>query len=150
MIFTDSADVRIDADHDMRFDIQGNRFIVSLIHKDNKNTIIPTIASTAQECLTHAITNISNFYFSVSGDSACNRDLPFTIQIGIPCGTDLCFFDHTLSAKEWICPEHKTKHKTNDVSIWFADKVYLFVYTILTSLLNDMVFVLILEYVNLS
>ncbi|VDI06772.1 Hypothetical predicted protein, partial [Mytilus galloprovincialis] len=95
MIFTDSADVRIDADHDMRFDIQGNRFIVSLIHKDNKNTIIPTIASTAQECLTHAITNISNFYFSVSGDSACNRDLPFTIQIGIPCGTDLCFFDHT-------------------------------------------------------
>ncbi|VDI50421.1 Hypothetical predicted protein [Mytilus galloprovincialis] len=124
MIFTDSADVRIDADHDMRFDIQGNRFIVSLIHKDNKNTIIPTIASTAQECLTHAITNISNFYFSVSGDSACNRDLPFTIQIGIPCGTDLCFFDHTLSAKEWICPEHKTKHKTNDVSIWFADKLH--------------------------
>ncbi|VDI47625.1 Hypothetical predicted protein [Mytilus galloprovincialis] len=124
MIFTDSADVRIDADHDMRFDIQGNRFIVSLIHKDNKNTIIPTIASTAQECLTHAITNISNFYFSVSGDSACNRDLPFTIQIGIPCGTDLCFFDHTLSSKEWICPEHKTKHKTNDVSKWFADKLH--------------------------
>ncbi|CAG2210103.1 unnamed protein product [Mytilus edulis] len=112
MIFTDSADVKIDGDHDMRFDIQGNRFIVSLIHKDNKSSIIPTIASTAQECLTHAITNISNFYFSVSGDSACNRDLPFTIQIGIPCGTDLCFFDHTLSSKEWICPEHKTKHKT--------------------------------------
>ncbi|CAG2193013.1 unnamed protein product [Mytilus edulis] len=91
MIFTDSADVKIDGDHDMRFDIQGNRFIVSLIHKDNKSSIIPTIASTAQECLTHAITNISNFYFSVSGDSACNRDLPFTIQIGIPCGTALCF-----------------------------------------------------------
>ncbi|VDI46874.1 Hypothetical predicted protein [Mytilus galloprovincialis] len=124
MIFTDSADVKIDGDHDMRFDIQRNRFIVSLIHKDNKSSIIPTIASTAQECLTHAITNISNFYFSVSGDSACNRDLPFTIQIGIPCGTDLCFFDHTLSAKEWICPEHKTKHKTNDVSIWFADKLH--------------------------
>ncbi|VDI76438.1 Hypothetical predicted protein [Mytilus galloprovincialis] len=123
MLFTDSADVKIDGDHDMRFDIQGNRFIVSLTHKVNKTSIIPTIASTAQECLTHAITNISNFYFSVSEDSDCTRDLPFTIQIGIACGTDLCFFDHTLSSKEWICPEHKTKHKTNDVSIWFADKL---------------------------
>ncbi|CAG2194354.1 unnamed protein product [Mytilus edulis] len=124
MIFTDSADVKINEDHDMRFDIQGNRFIVTVSHKETKTSIVPSIASTAQECLTHAITNISNFYFSVSGDSACNRDLPFTIQIGIPCRTDLCFFDHTLSAKEWICPEHKTKHKTNDVSIWFADKLH--------------------------
>ncbi|XP_063438361.1 uncharacterized protein LOC134719286 [Mytilus trossulus] len=125
MIFTDSADVRIDRDHDMRFDIQGNRFIVSLIHKDTKISIIPTIASTAQECLTHAITNISNFYFSVSEDSDCTRDLPFNIQMGIACGSDLCFFDHTLSSNmEWTCPEHKTKHKTKDVSIWFADKLH--------------------------
>ncbi|XP_052096628.1 uncharacterized protein LOC127731828 [Mytilus californianus] len=125
MIFTDSADVRIDGEHDMRFDIQGNRFIVSLSHKENKISIVPTIASTAQECLTHAITNISNFYFSVSEDSACTRDVPFIIQIGIVCGTDLCFFDHTLSSKEeWTCPEHKTRHNTNAVSIWFADKLH--------------------------
>ncbi|XP_063438359.1 uncharacterized protein LOC134719284 [Mytilus trossulus] len=124
MIFTDSADVKIDGDHDMRFDIQGNRFIVTLSHKEKNISIVPSIASTAQECLTHAITNISNFYFSVSEDSTCNRDLPFTIQIGIPCGTDLCFFDHTLSSKkEWKCPDHNIKHKTNIVSIWFADKL---------------------------
>ncbi|XP_052096542.1 uncharacterized protein LOC127731746 [Mytilus californianus] len=125
MLFTDSADVTIDGEHDMRFDIRGNRFIVSLSHKENKISIVPTIASTAQECLTHAITNISNFYFSVSEDSDCTRDLPFTIQIGIVCGTDLCFFDHTLSSKEeWTCTEHKIKHKTNAVSIWFADKLH--------------------------
>ncbi|XP_063437036.1 uncharacterized protein LOC134718447 [Mytilus trossulus] len=124
MIFTDSADVKIDGDHDMRFDIQGNRFIVTLSHTEKNISIVPSIASTAQECLTHAITNISNFYFSVSEDSTCNRDLPFTIQIGIPCGTDLCFFDHTLSSKkEWKCPDHNIKHKTNIVSIWFADKL---------------------------
>ncbi|XP_076082245.1 uncharacterized protein LOC143052948 [Mytilus galloprovincialis] len=124
MIFTDSADVQIDGDHDMRFDIQGNRFIVTLSNKEKKISIIPSIASTAQECLTHAITNISNFYFSLSEDSTCNRDLPFTIQIGIPCGTDLCFFDHTLSSKkEWKCPDHNIKHNTNIVSIWFADKL---------------------------
>ncbi|VDH95042.1 Hypothetical predicted protein [Mytilus galloprovincialis] len=125
MIFTDSADVKIDEDHDMRFDIQGNRFIVTVSHKETKTSIVPSIASTAQECLTHAITNISNFYFSVSEDSNCTRDLPFNIQMGIACGTDLCFFDHTLSSKEeWTCPEHKTKHKTKDVSIWFADKLH--------------------------
>ncbi|XP_063438355.1 uncharacterized protein LOC134719280 [Mytilus trossulus] len=124
MIFTDSADVKIDGDHDMRFDIQGNRFIVTLSHTEKNISIVPSIASTAQECLTHAITNISNFYFSVSEDSTCNRDLPFTIQIGIPCGTELCFFDHTLSSKkEWKCPDHNIKHKTNIVSIWFADKL---------------------------
>ncbi|XP_071138919.1 uncharacterized protein [Mytilus edulis] len=125
MIFTDSADVQIDGDHDMRFDIQGNRFIVSLSHQEKKISIVPSIASTSQECLTHAITNISNFYFSVSEDSACDRDLPFTIQIGIPCGRDLCFFDHILSSKgEWKCPDHNTKHKTKLVSKWFADKLH--------------------------
>ncbi|XP_071153678.1 uncharacterized protein [Mytilus edulis] len=125
MIFRDSADVTIDGEHDMRFDIQRNRFIVSLSHNENKISIVPTIASTAQECLTHAITNISNFYFSVSEDSDCNRDLPFSIQIGIVCGTDLCFFDHTLSSnKEWKCPDHNTIHKTDIVSRWFADKLY--------------------------
>ncbi|CAC5400114.1 unnamed protein product [Mytilus coruscus] len=83
MIFTDSADVTTDNVHNMRIDIQGNRFIVSLSHKESKISIVPTIASTAQECLTHAITNISNFYFSVSDNSDCTRDLPFTIQIGL-------------------------------------------------------------------
>ncbi|CAG2238460.1 unnamed protein product [Mytilus edulis] len=123
MIFTDSADVTIDNEHDMRIDIQGNRIIVSLSHKESQNSIVPTIASTAQECLTHAITRISNFYFSVSEDSDCTRDLPFTIQIGIVCGSDLCFFDHMLRSKEeWTCPDHNRIHKTNSVSRWFADK----------------------------
>ncbi|VDH98995.1 Hypothetical predicted protein [Mytilus galloprovincialis] len=113
MIFTDSADVTIDNEHDMRIDIQGNRIIVSLSHKESQISIVHTIASTAQECLTHAITNISNFYFSVSDDSDCTRDLPFTIQIGIVCGSDLCFFDHMLRSKEeWTCPDHNRIHKT--------------------------------------
>ncbi|XP_052080427.1 uncharacterized protein LOC127718447 [Mytilus californianus] len=125
MIFTDSADVTIDNEHDMRIDIQGNRFIVSLSHKESQISIVPTIASTAQECLTHAITNISNFYCSVSDDSDCTRDLPFTIQIGIVCGSDLCFFDHMLrSKKEWTCPDHNRIHKTYIVSRWFADKLH--------------------------
>ncbi|CAG2249856.1 unnamed protein product [Mytilus edulis] len=125
MIFTDSADVTIDNEHDMRIDIQGNRIIVSLSHKESQISIVPTIASTAQECLTHAITNISNFYFSVSDDSDCTRDLPFTIQIGIVCGSDLCFFDHMLRSKEeWTCPDHNRIHKTNIVSRWFADKLH--------------------------
>ncbi|XP_076088218.1 uncharacterized protein LOC143058629 [Mytilus galloprovincialis] len=124
MIFTDSADVTIDTEHDMRIDIQGNRIIVSLSHKESQISIVPTIASTAQECLTHAITRISNFYFSVSEDSGCTRDLPFTIQIGIVCGSDLCFFDHMLRSKEeWTCPDHNRIHKTNSVSRWFADKL---------------------------
>ncbi|VDI02013.1 Hypothetical predicted protein [Mytilus galloprovincialis] len=127
MIFTDSADVTIDNDHDMRIDIQGNRIIVSLSHKESQISIVHTIASTAQECLTHAITNISNFYFSVSDDSDCTRDLPFTIQIGIVCGSGLCFFDHTLrsnmSKEEWTCHDHNKIHKTNIVSKWFADKL---------------------------
>ncbi|CAC5412535.1 unnamed protein product [Mytilus coruscus] len=60
----------------------------------------------------------------ITEDSACTIDLPFTIQIGIVCGTDLCFFDHKLSSKsEWTCPDHKRKHKTDIVSRWFADKL---------------------------
>ncbi|CAG2248167.1 unnamed protein product [Mytilus edulis] len=91
LLFTDSADVCIDAQHDMRFDIQRNKLIITLSHKKIKTAIVSTIASTAQECLSHAITQISNFYFSVTEDSACTIDLPFTTQIGIVCGTNLCF-----------------------------------------------------------
>ncbi|XP_063440026.1 uncharacterized protein LOC134721151 [Mytilus trossulus] len=124
LLFTDSADVCIDAQHDMRFDIQRNKLIITLSHKKIKTAIVSTIASTAQECLTHAITQISNFYFSVTEDSACTIDLPFTTQIGIVCGTNLCFFDHRVSSKdEWICPDHKRKHKTDVVSRWFSDKL---------------------------
>ncbi|CAC5412533.1 unnamed protein product [Mytilus coruscus] len=124
MLFTDSADVSIDKEHEMRFDLQRNKLIITLSHKTSHTSIVSTIASTAQECLTHAITQISNFYFSVTDDSDCTIYLPFTIQIGIVCGTDLCFFDHTVSSKgEWICPYHKRKHKTDVVSRWFSDKL---------------------------
>ncbi|VDI01153.1 Hypothetical predicted protein [Mytilus galloprovincialis] len=69
-------------------------------------------------------TFISIWKLRVSAKSSRLMIFTDSADIGIPCGTDLCFFDHTLSAKEWICPEHKTKHKTNDVSIWFADKLH--------------------------
>ncbi|XP_063442202.1 uncharacterized protein LOC134722511 [Mytilus trossulus] len=124
LLFTDSADVSIDEEHDMRFDIQRNKLIITLSHKKMKTSIVSTIASTAQECLTHAITQISKFYFSVTEDSDCPLDLPFTTQVGIVCGTDLCFLDHTLLSKdEWICQDHNRKHETDIVSRWFADKV---------------------------
>ncbi|XP_063406280.1 uncharacterized protein LOC134690235 [Mytilus trossulus] len=124
LLFTDSADVSIDEEHDMRFDIQRNKLIITLSHKKIKTSIVSTIASTAQECLTHAITQISKFYFSVTEDSDFSLDLPFTTQVGIVCGTDLCFFDHTcLSKDEWICQDHKRKHKTDIASRWFSDKV---------------------------
>ncbi|XP_052061242.1 uncharacterized protein LOC127701418 isoform X4 [Mytilus californianus] len=124
MLFTDSADVSIDKEHDMRFDLQKNKLIITLSHNTSRTSIVSTIASTAQECLTHAITQISNFYFSVTEDSACTLDLPFTIQIGIVCDGNLCFFDHKFSSMdEWICPDHIRKHKTYIVSRWFADKL---------------------------
>ncbi|CAG2231739.1 unnamed protein product [Mytilus edulis] len=124
LLFTDSADVSIDEEHDMRFDIQRNKLIITLSHKTMKTSIVSTIASTAQECLTHAITQISKFYFSVTEDSDCSLDLPFTTQVGIVCGTTLCFLDHTcLSKDEWICQDHNRKHKTDIASRWFADKV---------------------------
>lgn len=126
LLFTDSADVNIDEDHDMRFDIQRNKLIITLSHKKIQTSIVSTIASTAQECLTHAITQISKFYFSVTEDSDCSLDLPFTTQVGIVCGTDLCFFDHTcLSKDEWICQDHNKKHRTDIASRWFADKVFI-------------------------
>ncbi|VDI40873.1 Hypothetical predicted protein [Mytilus galloprovincialis] len=60
----------------------------------------------------------------INHDRSIHLAYRFKEEIGIPCGTDLCFFDHTLSSKkEWKCPDHNIKHKTNIVSIWFADKL---------------------------
>ncbi|OPL33115.1 neuralized pats1, partial [Mytilus galloprovincialis] len=69
-------------------------------------------------------TFISIWKLRVSSKSSRLMIFTDSADIGIPCGTDLCFFDHTLSSKkEWKCPDHNIKHNTNIVSIWFADKL---------------------------
>lgn len=131
MFFNDLAIVTIDSSHDVAVQVETNRVIVSLIHAKTKEDIIPTLASSLQECLTAAIVRISEFYSVLSEDIKPAKDgtvLPFNIEFGVFCKSKMCFFDHnemSLSTDEavWICKKHKQRHATKYLSAWFSSKV---------------------------
>ncbi|VDI71687.1 Hypothetical predicted protein [Mytilus galloprovincialis] len=68
MLFSDLAVIELDICHDVAVQVRENRVIVSLIHAKTKDDIIPTLASSLQECLTVAIERISEFYSTLSED----------------------------------------------------------------------------------
>lgn len=135
MLFNDLAVVNIDSCHDVAVQVKTNRVIVSLIHSKTKEHIIPTLASSLQECMTAAIVRISEFYSMLSKDvksSNVNYCIPFEqnveIEFGVICKSEMCFFKHTelLSSTEepiWICKKHNQQHTTKYLTVWFSEKV---------------------------
>ncbi|CAG2249861.1 unnamed protein product [Mytilus edulis] len=92
MLFSDLAVVEVDDKHDVAVQVIENRVVVSLIHADKKEHIVPTIATSVQECLTAAIHRISEFYSTLSADSFATDQrsdlhivMPFEIEFGVHC-----------------------------------------------------------------
>lgn len=131
MLFSDLAVVNIDNFHDIAVQVETKRVIVSLIHANTKDDIVPTIASSLQECMTAAIDRISEFYSTLSEDvklKNCNSTMPFNIEFGVFCNSGICFFAHNeipLSNDEpmWICQKHKQQHQIKTYTAWFSEKV---------------------------
>ncbi|XP_052098003.1 uncharacterized protein LOC127732858 [Mytilus californianus] len=130
MLFSDLAVVQIDSLHDLAVQVKTNRLIVSLIHAKAKEEIIPTLASSLQECLTSAIVRITEFYSTLASDvksADVNSVIPFKIEFGVFCNSDICFFSHNempLSTDDpvWICKKHKQRHATKGLTAWFSEK----------------------------
>ncbi|CAC5384662.1 unnamed protein product [Mytilus coruscus] len=131
MLFSDLAVFKVDNFHDVAVQVKTKRVIVSLIHANSKGDIIPTLASSLQECLTAAIIRISEFYSMLSEDvtsTHVNSIIPFKIEFGVFCKSDLCSFNHNeipLSTDEliWICKKHKLRHAVKSLTAWFSEKV---------------------------
>lgn len=146
MIFTDLAVVSIDAKHSVAVRAEGDRLIISLIHYDGKNKIVPTIASSIQECLTASIHRITEFYSLAMDDEQKSPDMtnlreyPFKIDFGVHCGStilnlfrskletpSICFFHHSKMQcsfdQTYKCLIHGKKHDVRLLKCWFADKV---------------------------
>lgn len=131
MLFSDLAVVKVDNSHDVAVQVKTNRLIVSLIHAKKKEEIFPTLASSLQECMTAAIVRISEFYSMLAEETKpndVNSGIPFSIEFGVFCKEDLCFFNHnevSLSCDEplWFCKIHKQRHETKCLTAWFSEKV---------------------------
>lgn len=130
MLFSDLAVVKIDNFHDVAVQVKTNKIIVSLIHAKTKEDIIPTLASSLQECLTATIVGISKFYSKLSEGVPSQNEksaVPFNIEFGVFCESDMCFFNHnemSMSTGEpiWMCKKHKQRHTIKFLSIWFSEK----------------------------
>lgn len=131
MLFSDLAVVKVDNSHDVAVQLKTNRLIVSLIHAKKKEEISPTVASSLQECMTAAIVRISEFYSMLTEDTEpkdVNSSLPFSIEFGVFCKDDLCFFNQnevhlSCDKPQWICKRHKQRHDTKCLTAWFSEKV---------------------------
>lgn len=131
MLFNDLAVLEVDSCHDIAVQVKTNRIIVSLVHANKKEDIIPILASSIQECLTAAIVRISEFYSRLSEDvevSASNNSvLPFKIEFGVFCKSEICFFKHneissSTGEPTWICKTHNQRHMTKSINAWFSEK----------------------------
>ncbi|CAC5361826.1 unnamed protein product [Mytilus coruscus] len=132
MLFSDLAVVEVDDKHDVAVQVIENRVIVSLIHAETKEHIVPTIATSVQECLTAAVHRISEFYSTLSADSSTTDKrselhmvMPFEIEFGVHCKKTLCFFLHNKipTATKWQCSEHKVYHDVSCLKLWFSEKI---------------------------
>lgn len=151
-MFTDSAIVIVDKCHELFVYADGKRLVLELVHSTNKKSIIATVASSVQECLTRSIIEISKFYWSATDSTSsaesessimktipefsrvCDetsirkqkRIIPYTIEFGVECTSGLCFFHHNIATEiqnyRWKCPKHKKSHDTSELRLWFAEK----------------------------
>ncbi|VDI13621.1 Hypothetical predicted protein, partial [Mytilus galloprovincialis] len=131
MLFSDLVVVEVDDNHDVAVQVIESRVVVSLIHADKKEHIVPTIATSVQECLTAAIHRISEFYSTLSADSfgtdkisELHMVMPFEIEFGVYCKKSSCFFPHDKipTAAKWLCSEHKVYHDVSYLKLWFSEK----------------------------
>lgn len=142
MLFSDLAVVEVDSKHDVAVQVIENRVVVSLIHLKNKEDIIPTLASSVQECLTAAVHRISEFYSTLSADINTKEErpeshmvMPFEIEFGICCqkkslsyfphdNKSLCYIPHDrLPDHKWRCEKHKKDNDVKCIKLWLSDKV---------------------------
>ncbi|VDI39870.1 Hypothetical predicted protein [Mytilus galloprovincialis] len=120
--------VEVGNSHEIAVQVKGNRVVVSLVHTVNKKNIIPTLASSIQECLTTAMFGICQFYSTLSdaqNSFSKHQAMPFEIELGVFCKSDICFFHHNeiRPNSPWFCSQHRKKNEVGYLQAWFSEKV---------------------------
>ncbi|CAG2219969.1 unnamed protein product [Mytilus edulis] len=124
MLFSDLTVVQVDPSHDVAVQVRGNRVVVSFVHAVKKENIIPTLASSIQECLTNAMLGICQFYSTLS-DARNSQSMPFEIEFGVFCKSNICFFHHNEIRlnSPWFCSQHRRNHEdVGYLQAWFSEK----------------------------
>ncbi|XP_052076240.1 uncharacterized protein LOC127714238 [Mytilus californianus] len=126
MLFSDLYVVEVDNSHDIVLQVKGNRVVVSLVHAVNKKNIITTLASSIQECLTTAMHGICEFYSTLSDaqNSSEHQPMPFEIEFGVFCKSDICYFHHKEIRlnSPWFCSQHRKNNEVGYLQAWFSEK----------------------------
>ncbi|XP_063413910.1 uncharacterized protein LOC134696182 [Mytilus trossulus] len=126
MLFRDLYVVETGNSHEIAVQVKGNRVVVSLVHTVNKENIIPTLASSIQECLTTSMHGVCEFYSTLSDSqtSSEHQPMPFKIEFGVFCKSDICFFHHNEIRlnSPWFCSQHSKNNEVGFLQAWFSEK----------------------------
>ncbi|XP_076073079.1 uncharacterized protein LOC143044801 [Mytilus galloprovincialis] len=115
----------VSEDIELRIWIEDNRVMVFMANQSSLLSISPDIAASVQECLTRNIESSLLFHCKSFGRKIAPSKVAdlYTIEVGIPCGSDICFIpsQDALKIDNWKCRKEK-QHDTRYLRYWVFDK----------------------------
>ena len=126
-LYARAAIMNINDENELYLFVDSQHVEVHLHNKTSTSLISPDIASSVQECLTHALTKVLEFYYKSS--DRCSRHFNaadhFTMKIGFPCNQGaVCTIPIPESDRQhgWTC-QHRKNHQLKYPLYWIFDKV---------------------------
>ncbi|XP_052070067.1 uncharacterized protein LOC127708924 [Mytilus californianus] len=117
--------LNVSEDNELRIWIEDNRVMVYMVNQNSLLSISPDIAASVQECLTRNIESSLLFHCQSFGRKITPTKVVdiYTMEVGIPCGSDICFIpsEDALKIDSWKCGKGR-KHDTRYLRYWVFDK----------------------------
>ncbi|VDI17402.1 Hypothetical predicted protein, partial [Mytilus galloprovincialis] len=117
--------LNVSEDNELRIWIEDNRVIVCMVNQNSLLSISPDIAASVQECLTRNIESSLLFHCKSFGRKITPTKVAdlYTIEVGIPCGSEFCFIlsEDALKIDNWKCGKGR-QHDTRYLRYWVFDK----------------------------
>lgn len=125
-LYHKAAVLNVSEDNELRIRLDDNRVMVYLANDKSLLSISPDVAASVQECLTKNMELSLLFHYNSFGRKMQLTEISdlYTTEVGIPCGSDVCFLSvqEVMKKDRWICEKGK-KHDTRYLRYWFFNKV---------------------------
>ncbi|XP_076080074.1 uncharacterized protein LOC143050853 [Mytilus galloprovincialis] len=124
-IYHKAAVLNVTEDNELRISIDNNQVMVYITNQISLLSISPDVAASVQECLTRILESCLLFHYNSFGRKlkATKVSELYTMELGIQCGSDVCFRSsrEVIKIDNWICGKGK-EHETRYLRYWLFYK----------------------------
>lgn len=126
-LYHKAAVMNVNEDNELRIWLEDNRVMVYVTNNTSLLHIPQDVAASVQECLTNNVQTSLSFNYKSFGRNIEPTNLAeqYTMEVGIPCGSDVCFKSSkdAMQIDSWKCEKGET-HQTKYLRYWTFNKVY--------------------------